>query len=113
MIETNMTPQEAIAELDRAAQSGGIVALAVGFKNTTSFLFHNERDKLAKLIELMEKGGLPCGLLRGVLEDGKMQVSSRALIEGDHIREYLAALTGKFVELAQAYANGDASSKPN
>jgi hypothetical protein len=101
------------AELDRAAQSGAIVALAVGFRSTTSFVFHNDRDELAKLIGLMEEGGLPCGLLRCVLGDGKVQVSSRALLEGDDIQEYLAAFTATFFELAQAYANGDASSKPN
>jgi|GEM_PF-2425830 len=57
------TAADLIAELNAEAQNFQLVALCVGFANSTTFVFSNDPQRLGKLHDAMLAGGEPIGLV--------------------------------------------------
>lgn len=92
-----------IRELEAEAEFCTTVALAVGFENTTLFVFSGANDNLKTLNDMVLAGGEPIGLLRyHSHEDGHVTIACRTLEEyavEPWAQDYLESLTRKFADL--------------
>ena len=64
MSEQRKTTLDLIRELEGEAADCSTVALAIGFENTTLFIFSGEQDKLKKLNGMINEGGETIGFLK-------------------------------------------------
>lgn len=96
-----------INEMLTEAKNAYLVAIAVGFEDDTRFVFSSQKQPLAALNQLVQKGGSPIGLLRFDKENSQVQGSYRPFEEyanEEWAKKYLAGLldyTGKIVSLSQ------------
>lgn len=70
-----------VNEMLKEAKGAVVVAIAVGFADDTRFVFSSQRQPLAELNALINKGGSPVGLLRFDREDSQIQGSFRPFEE--------------------------------
>jgi predicted AAA+ superfamily ATPase len=95
-----------VAEMRAEAKNAWLVAIAVGFKTETKFVFSSRRYPLEELDRLVKNGGFPVGLLRFDKENRTVQGSYRPFLEyenEDWAKQYLAGLldnTGEIIELS-------------
>lgn len=61
---------ELIAELDQETSEHSVVALVVGFENSSIMIFTKQADRLQVLNDAIEQGGHPLGLVASDLKDG-------------------------------------------
>jgi hypothetical protein len=91
-----------VNEMLTEAKSAWLVAIAVGFEQETQFVFSSQRNPLAELNRLVQKGGSPIGLLRFDREDSIVQGSYRPFEEyanEDWAKKYLAGLLDNTSEI--------------
>ena len=108
------TPEELIAELDGEKHKFRVLALAIGFQSTTTFVFADEDNALANLKHEMHCGGVPVGFV-GIVEDGERHILySRPLLEHENeawVDEYLHAVA-EVVAKKLKFSDGDQVSGP-
>jgi hypothetical protein len=102
--------EDLIRELETEATTCMTAALAVGFENTTLFLFSGGGDdNLTKLNDMILAGGEPVGLLKYSQEPtSRITVACRTLAEyADELwaHDYLESLTRAFVDLLKRRHN--------
>ena len=91
MRKTSDLIQEMVAD----AKNAWLVAIAVGYHDTTRFVFSSAEKPQEELDLLVKKGGFPVGLLHFDKEDGDVQGSFRPFTEYEHeawVQKYLADL---------------------
>jgi hypothetical protein len=103
MRKTSDLVNEMLAE----AKNAWLVAIAIGFKDDTEFVFSSQLQPVAKLNQLVQIGGSPIGLLRFERENSTIQGSFRPFEEyadQEWAKNYLAGLlenTGEIIALSQ------------
>jgi hypothetical protein len=94
------TTKDLIDELDYEKSHFWVVALAVGFERTTTFIFAHEQNRWQKLNQAVSDGGEPIGLIAFNKEqDGSATCHSRVLVEHAHeqgAKDYLDRLIDSF-----------------
>lgn len=96
-----------VNEMQKEAKTAFLVAIAVGFEKETQFVFSSQKQPLAALNLLVQKGGSPIGLLRFDKENSQIQGSYRPFEEyanEEWIKKYLAGLldnTGEIVSMSR------------
>src|SRR5690242_14420185 len=105
-----------IHELRQEQESGRfvVVALAVGFENSTSFVSAKDPNPLEKLNAFVEQGGEPIGFLALTRSGREGTVETRLLDEylgQEWAAQYLTALAANFGAEFEASGFGRASGK--
>jgi len=93
---------ELVNEMLAEAKGAWLVAIAVGFENDTRFVFNSQKQPLADLNQMVQKGGSPIGLLRFEKEDSQIQGSFRPFEEyadEEWAQKYLAGLLDNTKEI--------------
>jgi hypothetical protein len=96
-----------IDEMFAEAKTAWLVAIVVGFRQETKFVFSSRRHPLEELDQLVQRGGSPVGLLRFDREDSALQGSYlpfREYAEEEWVKQYLAGLldhTGDIIALSR------------
>lgn len=96
-----------VNEMLQEAKGAWLVAIAVGFETETKFVFSSQKQPLAELNQLVQKGGSPVGLLRFEKENSQVQGSYRPFEEyanEEWAKKYLAGLldnTSDIISLSQ------------
>ena len=96
-----------VDEMRAEAKTAWLVAIAVGFKTETKFVFSSRRHPLEELDQMVIDGGSPIGLLRFEKENSTVQGAYRPFVEYENAKwakDYLAGLldkTGEIIELSQ------------
>lgn len=113
LVERDMRKtSDLVDEMRAEAKSAWLVAIAVGFKTETKFVFSSRRYPVEELDQLVKNGGSPIGLLRFDKENRTVQGSYRPFQEyenEDWAKQYLAGLlenTGEIIELGREPAHG-------
>jgi len=70
-----------VNEMLDTAKDTWLVAIAVGFRDDTKFVFSSAKEPLKELNQLVQEGGFPIGLLRFEKVDGEVQGSYRPFRE--------------------------------
>jgi len=84
-----------VQEMLKEAKKAWLVAIAVGLREETKFVFSSRKDPLKELNQLVHNGGFPIGLLRFEKEKTAVQGSYRPFKEYEHepwAGEYLDGL---------------------
>ncbi|MDD1694065.1 MAG: hypothetical protein LUQ71_05020 [Methanoregula sp.] len=101
-----------VDEMRAEAKNAWLVAIAVGFKSETQFVFSSRRHPLEELDQMIRNGGSPMGLLRFDKENSEVQGSYRPFQEYENegwVKEYLAGLLDnakEIIELSQEPVHG-------
>lgn len=93
-----------VNELRAEAEHAWLVAIAVGFKTETEFVFSSRKHPLEELDRLVKNGGTPIGLLKFEKENSTVQGSYRPFLEYENeewAKKYLAGLLDKTVEIIE------------
>ncbi len=97
------TLAELIQQLQDKSEPFFTRALAVGFEDSTTFVFASDSDPLSNLEKAIRLGGTPVGFLDIVRQDGKKSsVTVRSLISDPWAREYLTKLAHNFATSFQS-----------
>ncbi len=91
-----------VSEMLTEAKTAYLAAIAVAFEQETEFVFSTQRQPLATLNRLVQRGGAPIGILRFEKEGNAVQGSYRPFTEygGQEWAEtYLAGLLDHTAEI--------------
>lgn len=109
-----------IKELEQEAgehSSAKLVALVVGFEDTSSFVLASDVNKLEKLNEFIKQDGKPFGFIRITQEEngtGKVLIRTVAEYNKDEaIHRYLTTLAMTFGAQLEATGTGKIAGKKN
>ena len=91
-----------VNEMLKEAKGAWLVAIAVGFETETKFVFSSQKQPLAELNQMVQRGGSPIGLLRFEKEDSQIQGSYRPFEEytnEEWAKKYLSGLLDNTEEI--------------
>lgn len=104
------TTKDLIEELEAEKGKFFVVALAVGFERTTTFVFANEENRLEKLNAAVQVGGEPVGLI-GLMNEGGNRATLYTRMLAEHaedvpLKNYMRKLASSFGRAVEQSGTG-------